>query len=80
MYPKKCTVYPFHPWDTKEHRKDGIVLWIPHTIEELIEKAADQLRVSTDSCILSEDAGKILDVDMINDDQKLHLVSRTHLS
>ncbi|KAL1348542.1 hypothetical protein AAHE18_07G086600 [Arachis hypogaea] len=80
MHPQKCTVFPFHPWDPKDHTKHGIVLWIPHTIEELIKMAADQFELPSDSCvfILSEDAGKITDVDMIKDGQKLYLVHQTH--
>ncbi|KAE9596129.1 putative potassium channel, voltage-dependent, EAG/ELK/ERG, ankyrin repeat-containing [Lupinus albus] len=78
MHPKKCTVFPFHPWDPKEHRRHGIVLWIPHTIEELIKTSAEQMELPSDSCILSEDAGKITDVDMIKDGQKLYLVHETH--
>ncbi|KAL1308253.1 hypothetical protein HN51_050188 [Arachis hypogaea] len=80
MHPQKCTVFPFHPWDPKDHTKHGIVLWIPHTIEELIKMAADQFEFPSDSCvfILSEDAGKITDVDMIKDGQKLYLVHQTH--
>lgn len=66
-------MFPFHPWDPKEHRRNGIVLWVPHTIEELIKTA-----ISSDSCILSEDAAKITDVSMIKDDQKLYLVHQTH--
>ncbi|KAE9606094.1 putative potassium channel, voltage-dependent, EAG/ELK/ERG, ankyrin repeat-containing [Lupinus albus] len=77
MHPKKCTVFPFHPWDPKEHRKHGIVLWIPHTIEELIKTAAEHIDFRGDSFILSEDAGKITDVDMIKDGQKLYLVHET---
>jgi hypothetical protein len=76
--PKKCTVFPFHPWDPKEQRRNGIVLWVPHTIEELIKTAAEQIGFSSDCCILSEDAGKIIDVGMIKDDQKLYLVDETH--
>jgi hypothetical protein len=78
MLSKKCTVFPFHPWDPKENRRHGIVLWVPHTIEELIKTAAEHLEISSCSCILSEDGGKILDVDMINDGQKLYLVTETH--
>ncbi|PNX94152.1 potassium channel SKOR-like protein, partial [Trifolium pratense] len=78
VHPKKCTVFPFHPWDPKEQRRNGIVLWVPHTIEELIKTAAEQTGISNDSCIISEDAGKIIDVDMIKDDQKLYLVDETH--
>ncbi|CAL5189896.1 unnamed protein product [Lathyrus oleraceus] len=78
VHPKKCTVFPFHPWDPKECRRNGIVLWVPHTIEELIKTAAEQIGFSSDSCILSEDAGKIIDVAMIKDDQKLYLVLETH--
>lgn len=78
VHPKKCTVFPFHPWDPKEQRRNGVVLWIPHTIQELIKTAAEQIGFSSDSCILSEDAGKIIDVSMIKDDQKLYLVNETH--
>ncbi|THG02035.1 hypothetical protein TEA_028615 [Camellia sinensis var. sinensis] len=55
---RKCTVFPFHPWDPKDKRKYGIVLWIPQTIEELIKTAAKQLDLPRGSCILSEDADK----------------------
>ncbi|KAL2317285.1 hypothetical protein Fmac_031161 [Flemingia macrophylla] len=78
MHPKKCTVFPFHPWDPKDSRRYGIVLWVPHSIEELIRAAAEQTEIFGDSCILSEDAGKITDVDMIKDGQKLYLVNQTH--
>lgn len=45
----------------------------------LIGEAAKELEIlGSSSCILSEDAGKILDVDMINDGQKLYLVSQTY--
>lgn len=45
----------------------------------LIGEAAKELEIlGGSSCILSEDAGKILDVDMINDGQKLYLVSQTY--
>ncbi|OMO95506.1 hypothetical protein CCACVL1_05394 [Corchorus capsularis] len=60
MHPKKCTVFPFHPWDAKEQRKLGIVLWIPHTIEELIKTAGEQLDFPDGSCILSEDGATLL--------------------
>ena len=82
MHPRKCTVFPWHPWDPKENRKPGIVLWVPNTIEELVKTAADQLEisVSSDACIFSEDAGKILDVDLINDGQKLYLAGETQSS
>lgn len=79
MHPKKCTVFPFHPWDSKEHRRSGIVLWVPPTIEELINTASEKLEFLGGVCILSEDAGKILDIDLINDGQKLYLVTETHL-
>ncbi|KAE8656882.1 Potassium channel SKOR [Hibiscus syriacus] len=75
IHPKKCTVFPFHPWDAKEQRRPGIVLWIPHTVEALVRTAAEQLNFAGASCILSEDGGKILDVDLINDGQKLYLIS-----
>lgn len=71
-------MFPFHPWDPEEDRKSGIVLWVSDTIEELIKKATKQLEFSNASCILSEDGGKILDVDLINDGQKLYLSGETH--
>ncbi|KAH9649281.1 Potassium channel SKOR [Citrus sinensis] len=75
-HPRKCIVFPFHPWE-KVHRRYGIVLWVPHNIEELIKFAVDQLGVPGGHLMLSEDGGKILDVDMINDGQKLYLISET---
>ncbi|KAA8530688.1 hypothetical protein F0562_005378 [Nyssa sinensis] len=78
MHPRKCTVFPFHPWDPREDRSHGIVLWVPHTIEEVIKTAAEQLNFPSGSCILTEDGGKILDVDMIGDGQKLYLIGETH--
>ncbi|XP_034707211.1 potassium channel SKOR-like isoform X2 [Vitis riparia] len=77
MHPRKCTVFPFHPWDPKEHKRPGIMLWVPQTIEELIKTATEGLQFSSESCILSEDGGKILDVDMISDGQKLYLLRET---
>ncbi|KAH9717868.1 Potassium channel SKOR [Citrus sinensis] len=75
---RKCTVFPFHPWAAKESRRHGIVLWIPQNIEDLIKTAAEQLDFRGGDCILSEGGGKILDVDMINDDQKLYLIQEAH--
>ncbi|KAA3489477.1 potassium channel SKOR [Gossypium australe] len=76
--PKKCTVFPFHPWDAKDQRRHGIVLWIPHTMEALVTTAAEQLDLAGASCMLTENGGKILDVDMINDGEKLYLICGTH--
>ncbi|KAJ6707367.1 POTASSIUM CHANNEL SKOR-LIKE [Salix viminalis] len=79
ILPKKCTVFPFHPWGAKEQRRPGVVLWIPLTMEELVKVASEKLQFPDGSCILSEDAGKILEVDMIDDGQKLYLTSdQTH--
>ncbi|XP_019054974.1 PREDICTED: potassium channel SKOR isoform X2 [Nelumbo nucifera] len=77
MHQRRCTVFPFHPWDPKENRRVGVVLWVPHTLEELINMAAEHLKCFDRSCILSEDAGKIHDVNMIYDGQKLYFVSGT---
>lgn len=74
MHPRKCTVFPFHPWDPKEKRKAGVVLWVPPTIEDLIRFSTNQLKISG-SCILTEDGGKILDIEMISDGQKLYFVA-----
>ncbi|XP_068336666.1 potassium channel SKOR-like [Pyrus communis] len=82
MHPKKCTVYSFHPWESREGRRPGIVLWVPSTIGELIRTAGKQLEFSSSGSdiILTEDAGKILDVNLINDGQRLYLVSETHFT
>eukprot|EP00257_Ricinus_communis_P028191 XP_025015605.1 potassium channel SKOR isoform X3 [Ricinus communis] len=75
MRRRKCTVFPFHPWDPIEKR-NGVVLWVPQTMEELVKVAMEQLK-SSSNCILSEDGGKIVDASMINDGQKLFLVSES---
>lgn len=72
---RKCTVFPFHPSERKDERRLGVVLWIPQSIQELVETAKEQLKFSGAYCILSEDGGKILDIRMICNDQKLFLVS-----
>ncbi|GAA0183354.1 hypothetical protein LIER_30777 [Lithospermum erythrorhizon] len=77
-YKRKCTVYPFHPWDRKDNTKHGVVLWVPHSIEALVESAVEHLKVSMDSFLfLTEDAAKILDVNMICDNQKLYLITES---
>jgi hypothetical protein len=73
MQRMKCTVFPFHPWDPKEKRREGVVLWVPQTIEELVKAAMEHLK-SSGGYLLSENGGKILDVNMISHDQKLFLV------
>lgn len=77
MPQKKCTVYPFHPWESKDPKKYGVVLWVPDTINELIKAVIDHLKLdfSPTFCIVTEDVGKILDVDIITDGQKLYLVT-----
>lgn len=76
---RKCTVFPFQPWERKDNRKCGIMLWVPRSIEELIIEASEQLKILTRSCVLSEDGGKIIDVDLIVDGQRLYLMSETEL-
>ena len=70
-------MFPFHPRDPMDQRKHGIIL-CPKTIQKLIKKAAEHLESPCSSYILSEDAGKILDMDMISDGQKLYLISQIH--
>ncbi|KAH0881673.1 hypothetical protein HID58_069067 [Brassica napus] len=77
VYKKKCTVYSSHPNDSKEKRRRGIVLWVPRSIEELVRTAAEQLNFPEASCVLSEDEGKIIDVELISDGQKLYLTIET---
>lgn len=71
---KKCTVFPGKPWDCRDDRSIGVVLWVPQTIEELIETAKDQLNFTSGSFILSGNGGKIPDTSMISDTEKLYLV------
>eukprot|EP00268_Persea_americana_P042986 TRINITY_DN4308_c0_g2_i10.p1 TRINITY_DN4308_c0_g2~~TRINITY_DN4308_c0_g2_i10.p1 ORF type:complete len:822 (-),score=136.83 TRINITY_DN4308_c0_g2_i10:122-2587(-) len=78
QHSRKCTVYPFHPW-FKEERREGVVLWVPRTIEDLISAAEEHLKC-TECHILAEDAGKITDIDMISDGQKLYLFTNGHKS
>lgn len=51
------------------------MLWIPHTINELIRSAQEKLGLSS-SCLrlLCQDGATVQDVDMVNDGQKLYLV------
>lgn len=72
---RKCTVFAFHPWDPLEKKRPGIVLWMPQTMEELIDAAREQLDCPLGSYVLSEDGAKVPDIDMISDDQKLFLVN-----
>lgn len=54
------------------------MLWVPQRMEDLIKAAREQLKVTGDDCcILSEEGGKIVDVGLICDDQKLFLVSES---
>lgn len=73
---KRCTVFPYHPWAPREKRMHGIVMWVPQTIEELLDAAAKQFGFCG-TCLLTEDAGEILHVDLIQDNQKLHVVDGT---
>ncbi|WCJ25172.1 Potassium channel SKOR [Euphorbia peplus] len=79
QYRKKCTIYPFHPWGPKEEKRPGIVLWVGHSMEELVKEARENLKLTEEySCIVSEDVGQIVDVEMIGDGQKLYLITQTH--
>ncbi|KAK4750829.1 hypothetical protein SAY87_004311 [Trapa incisa] len=72
---RKCTVFPYHPWDGKDaQRKPGVVLWVPETLEELIREAKVRLNMPSECCFISESGGVITDLDMINHDQNLFLV------
>lgn len=70
-------MYSSHPNDAQETRRRGIVLWVPRSIEELVRTAAEQLNVPETSCVLSEDEGRIIEVDLISDGQKLYLSVET---
>lgn len=74
----RCTVFASEPTDLKDERRRGVVLWVPQSLDELINTAQEQLRVSSANCVVSEDGAKILDTNMISDGQKLFLVSEAH--
>lgn len=74
---KRCTVFPYHPWAPTEKRTHGIVMWVPQTIEELFDAATKQFGFCG-TCLLTEDAGEILQVDLIQNNQKLYVVDGTH--
>lgn len=61
-------MFPYHPRDPLENRNEGVMLWIPHTIEELINSSQELLNCSV-SRLISEKGGKILPVGSITDDQ-----------
>jgi hyperpolarization activated cyclic nucleotide-gated potassium channel 4 len=75
MHPRRCSVFPNHPWDADANRKEGVALWIPHTIDGLIRAAQEKLSLSS-SCqrLFGEDGARVHDVDMVHDGQKLYLV------
>ncbi|XP_042474517.1 potassium channel KOR1-like [Zingiber officinale] len=63
---RRCTVFPYHPRDLIESRKEGVMLWIPHTLEELINSSQELLNCSV-SRLLSEEGGRILPAGLITD-------------
>ncbi|EOA19218.1 hypothetical protein CARUB_v100041251mg, partial [Capsella rubella] len=78
---RKCTVFPFHPREAKEERKrkHGVMVWIPSDLQTLILTAAQELGLSDEDSfvILSEDQGRVTDIDMISNEQKLYMISDT---
>ncbi|XP_020395062.1 potassium channel KOR1 isoform X4 [Zea mays] len=81
VHPRRCSVFPYHPWRAsagEERRAEGVVLWIPHTIESLVASAQEKLGLPGPAAsrlrLLCEDGARVLDVDMVNDGQKLYLV------
>ncbi|KAJ1258843.1 hypothetical protein BS78_10G106400 [Paspalum vaginatum] len=84
MHPRRCSVFPYHPWragtgeDDRRQRKEGVVLWVPRTIEGLVAAAQEKLGVppapASRMRLLCEDGARVLDVDLVSDGQKLYLV------
>jgi hyperpolarization activated cyclic nucleotide-gated potassium channel 4 len=83
MHPRRCSVFPYHPWRAagskgeERRRMEGVVLWIPHTMESLVASAQEKLELPGPASrlrLLCEDGARVLDVDMVNDGQKLYLV------
>ncbi|KAI3451326.1 hypothetical protein Pfo_007991 [Paulownia fortunei] len=52
------------PMGSQGQQKTGLVMWVPHSIEELINVASKQLGLPDVLCILSGGGGKIFEVDM----------------
>ncbi|XP_047270912.1 potassium channel KOR1-like isoform X3 [Capsicum annuum] len=48
LWPRKYTVFPFHPWESKDLSKHGVFLWIPQTIEELVGIRSAYILTSVD--------------------------------
>jgi len=71
---KICTVFPFHPWTPREKRRNGLVMWVPETIEALLQATAQHFG-SVGTMVLTEDAGEVLNVDLIQHNQKLYIVN-----
>ena len=68
-------MFPNHPWDVEAKRKEGVMLWTPHTIDGLVRLAQEKLGSSgSRPRLLSEDGATVQDVDMVVDGQKLYLV------
>ncbi|XP_060204220.1 potassium channel SKOR-like isoform X2 [Lycium barbarum] len=76
----RCIVFTSEPRDLKEERRRGVILWVPQSLDELINAGKEQLRVSSANCVVSENGAKILGTNMISDGQKLFLVSESTLS
>lgn len=75
MHPRRCSVFPNHPWDDGAKRREGVTLWIPHTIDGLIRSAQEKLGLSGSGLrLLGEDGARVQEVDMVHDGQKLYLV------
>ncbi|VAI84824.1 potassium channel KOR1 [Triticum aestivum] len=75
MHPRRCSVFPNHPWDDGAERREGVTLWIPHTIDGLVRSAQEKLGLSGSGLrLLGEDGARVQEVDMVHDGQKLYLV------
>nr|XP_043633382.1 potassium channel SKOR-like [Erigeron canadensis] len=75
---KRCTVYPFQPWEeSKDQNKYGVVLRVPDTIDELMKTAAEYLKLDLlpTSCIITKEKGQIVNADIIKDEEKLYLIT-----
>jgi len=71
---KICTVFPFHPWTPRERRRNGLAMWVPETIEALLQATAQHFG-SVGTIVLTEDVGEVLHADLIQHNQKLYIVN-----
>lgn len=75
---KRVTVYPFPPWSAKQ-RWVGRVMWLPESINELLEACRLAFGTPDFMHLLSADGGEIIGLDLILDSDRLYLAKAKDL-